>query len=171
MGREGKETIVKDLAETLSRAETAIITNYRGLKVEEISDLRGRLRQAGAQYLVVKNTLARLATKEGQLEKLDQFLVGPTAFALASGDPTILAKALTNFSERHQVLEIKGGIFGREVLNADQVRLWATLPSRVELLNRVTAGIKSPLSNLANILRGTISKLVYVLEAVKKNKQ
>lgn len=171
MGREGKETIVRDLAETLRKAETAIITDYRGLKVEEISDLRRRLRQAGAEYLVVKNTLARLAAKESQLEKLDQFLVGPTAFALASGDPTILAKALTNFSERHQVLEIKGGIFGREVLNPDQVRLWATLPSRAELLAMVTANIKSPLSNLVNILRATIASLVYVLEAVKKGKE
>ncbi len=171
MGREGKETTVKDLAARLRKAETAIITNYRGLKVEEINGLRRRLREAGAEYLVVKNTLTRLAAKESQLEELDQFLQGPTAFALASGDPISLAKVLTNFSERHQALQIKGGIFGREVLNPDQVKLWATLPSRGELLTRVAVSIKSPLSNLANILRATIASLVYVLEAVKKGKE
>ncbi|MCK4326635.1 50S ribosomal protein L10 [bacterium] len=170
MGRQGKETVVKDLAEILRTAETAIITDYRGLKVEEVSNLRMRLREAGAQYLVVKNTLSRLAAKESERENLNQFLVGPTALALASGDPTILARVLANFSERHQAMEIKGGFFGGEVLSRDQLRLWATLPSKEDLLAKVAANIKSPLSNLVNVLRGMITNLIYVLQAVKKDK-
>lgn len=166
----GKDIIVRDLAEKFGRAEAAIVTDYRGLKVEEIAKLRQQLREAKIEYQVAKNTLACLAVEESQIGGLRQFLVGPTALAFGKGDPTALAKILTDFSREYPLLKIKGGVFGGEILSSEQINLWATLPSRNELLAKVAAGLKSPLSNLVFSLKGIITKLIYALEAVKKQK-
>ena len=166
----GKDIIVKDLTERLKRAETTIITDYRGLKVREMAELRKQLREAKVEYKVAKNTLACLAVKESQLRELEQFLVGPTAFAFGEGDPTIAAKLLTNFSREYPLLKIRGGTFEREILSSEQINLWATLPSRDELLAKVAAGMKNPLSNLVFNLKGIIANFIYTLEAIKKQK-
>ncbi len=167
----GKDIIVRDLTERLSKAETTIITDYRGLKVREMAELRKQLRAAGIEYKVVKNTLACLAAKESQLKGLEQFLVGPTAFAFGEGGPTIVAKLLTNFSREHPLLKIRAGAFEREIFSLEQINLWATLPSRDELLAKVAAGLKSPLSNLVFSLKGIATKFIYVLEAIKEQKE
>ena len=166
----GKDIIVRDLAERLRRAETTIITDYRGLKVGEMAELRKRLREAKIEYRVVKNTLACLAAKESQLEEIEQYLAGPTAFAFGEEGPTVAAKLLTNFSREYPFLQIRGGVFGKEILSSEQINLWATLPGRDELLAKVAAGVKSPLSNLVFSLKGIIANFVYTLEAIKKQK-
>ncbi len=166
----GKNVIVKDLTERLQSAETTIVTDYRGLKVKEIADLRKRLREAGIEYRVAKNSLACIAAKESQLKEMEQFLVGPTALAFSEGHPTVVAKILTDFSREHSFLKIRGGAFEREILNSEQINLWATLPSREELLAQVAAGIKSPISNLVFSLKGIITNFIYTLEAIKKQK-
>lgn len=135
-----------------------------------MAELRKRLREAGIEYKVVKNTLACLAAKESQLKEIEQCLVGPTAFAFSEGDLTIAAKILTNFSREYPPLQIRGGAFGREILSSEQINLWATLPSRDELLAKVAAGVKSPLSNLVFSLKGIVTKFICTLEAIKKQK-
>ncbi|MCD5397996.1 50S ribosomal protein L10 [candidate division NPL-UPA2 bacterium] len=166
----GKDIIVRDLMERLERAETTIITDYQGLKVKEMAQLRKQLREAKIEYKVAKNTLACLAAQESQLKELEQFLVGPTAFAFGEGDPTNTAKLLTNFSREYPLLKIRGGTFEKEILSSEQINLWATLPSRDELLAKVAAGMKNPLSNLVFGLKGIIAKFIYTLEAIKKQK-
>lgn len=166
----GKDIIVRDLAERLRRAETTIITDYRGLKVGEMSELRKRLREAKIEYKVAKNTLACLAAKESQLKELEQWLVGPTAFAFGEGEPTIAARILSNFSREYPFLQIRGGVFGKDILSSEQINLWATLPGRDELLAKVAAGVKSPLSNLVFSLKGVVTKFIYTLEAIKNNR-
>ncbi len=166
----GKDIIVRDLVEKFGRAETAIITDYRGLKVGEMAELRQRLREAKIEYRVAKNTLACLAAEESQIGELGQFLVGPTALAFGEEDPATPARILTNFSREYPLLKIRGGVFGGEVLSSEQINLWAVLPSRNELLAKVAAGLKSPLSNLVFSLKGIITKFIYTLEAIKKQK-
>ena len=167
----GKDIMVKDLAERLGRAETTIVTDYRGLKVREMAELRQRLREVRIEYMVTKNTLAGLAAEESQLKGLKQFLVGPTAFAFGEGDPTTAAKLLTNFSREYPSLKIKGGVFKGEIIPGEQVNLWAMLPGRDELLAKVIVSMKSPLSGLVFSLKGIITNLIYTLEAIKKKKQ
>jgi len=119
---------------------------------------------------VAKNTLARLAAKEGQVEEIEQFLIGPTSFAFGEGDPTVAAKLLTDFSREYSPLKIRGGAFRGESLSSEQINFWATLPGREELLAKVAAGVKGPLSNLVFSLKGIVTKFVYTLEAIKKQK-
>lgn len=166
----GKDIIVRDLAEKFGRAEATIITDYRGLKVGEMAELRQRLREAKIEYRIAKNTLACLAAEESRVGGLRKFLVGPTALAFSEEDPAVPAKILTNFSREYPVLKIKGGAFGGEILSSEQINLWAVLPSRNELLAKIAAGMKSPLSNLVFSLKGIITKFIYTLEAIKKQK-
>ncbi len=167
----GKDIIVKDLAEKLQGMGSLIITDYRGLKVKEMAELRKRLREAGIEYAVAKNTLARLAGKESKIEGIDQFLLGPTAFAFSKEDPLASAKILTDFSREYPALNIKGGVFEKGTLDPEQVKLWATLPGREDLLAKVAAGFKSPLSNLVFSLKGIMTNFIYALEAIKEKKE
>ncbi|NOX97368.1 MAG: 50S ribosomal protein L10 [Nitrospirae bacterium] len=167
----GKDIVVRDLTEKLKRAETTIVTDYRGLKVVEMAELRKRLREAGVEYKVAKNTLACFAAEESELEDMKQFLVGPTAFAFGAGDPTVAAKILAGFAREYPPLKIRGGAFRKEILSSEKVNLWAVLPSREELLAKVAAGMKSPLSNLVFGLKGIMTKFIYTLEAIKAQKE
>jgi large subunit ribosomal protein L10 len=102
---------------------------------------------------------------------MDQFLPGPTAFAFSKEDPLASAKILTDFSREYPALNIKGGVFEKGTLDPEQVNLWATLPGREELLAKVAAGFKSPLSNLVFSLKGIITNFIYALEAIKEKKE
>ncbi len=167
----GKDIVVRDLTERLKRAETTIVTDYRGLKVVEMAELRKRLREAGVEYKVAKNTLACFAAEESELEDMKQFLVGPTALAFGAGDPTVAAKILAGFAREYPPLKIRGGAFRKEILSSEKVNLWAVLPGREELLAKVAAGMKSPLSNLVFSLKGIMTKFIYTLEAIKAQKE
>lgn len=165
---------VEKLISIFNKAKIVILTEYRGLNAIEITELRRKLRETGTNYKVSKNTFAKRAFKEisktGEDNNIDKLLTGPVALAFNFDDPVIPAKVLKDFSKEHENLKIKGGILGTRVLKADEVITIASLPSRGVLITMAVTGMKSPINNLVFTLKGIISKLVYVLESVKKQK-
>jgi len=166
-----KQAIVAELKEKLARAKGVVLTNPRGLTVAQDTILRRRLRKAGIEYRVVKNTMTRIAAKELGLEGIEPYLEGPTALAFGFADPVAPAKALLDFARENKILEIKGGLVEGKVIGVDGVRALASLPPREVLIAQVLAGMQSPIVGLVNVLEGPIRKLAYVLDAIRKQKE
>ncbi len=168
VARPEKEEAVAQIKERLLRAKSVILTDYRGLNVGEETELRRKLRAAGIEYQVVKNTLTQRAARAVEIEGLDQFLAGPTAMAFGYDDPAAPARILADFARDHKNLELKAGLLGREVLDQAQVKALANLPSREQLLTMVAGMIQSPLRGLASVLAGPMRNLVCGFEALRK---
>ena len=168
-----KEQIVADLSDKLSRTKGAVLTTYRGLTVAQDTKLRRKLREAGVEYRVVKNTLTRIAAEKANISGLEQYLEGTTAIAISYTDPVAPAKVLSDFVKeiKGQSLEIKAGIVEGKVVDANGVKALASLPSREVLIAQVLAGMQSPIVGLLNVLQGTTRNLVYALEAIRKQKE
>ncbi len=171
MPRPEKELIVQSISEKLDRARSSILTDYRGLNVHEITELRRRLTAAGIEYRVLKNTLTGLAAKKANIEGLDPYLEGPLAIAFGYDDPVAPAKIIYEFAKDHKTLEVKGAILDRKVIDAQSVKSLAELPSREQLLAMVLRAIQGPLSGLANALQGNLRNLVYSIDAVRRQKE
>lgn len=170
MVRPEKKAIVEELSDKFSQAESLVITDYVGLNVAEMTELRKQLREAGVEYKVVKNTLAKIAADQMELEEIDEYFVGPTAIAFGIEDVVSPAKVLVNFAEDHEVLDIKAGYLNGEVIDNDEVTSLAEIPSREELLAKAFAGMKAPISGLVNVLQGNMRNLVQVLSQIKEEK-
>ncbi len=170
MNKEEKVAAVAAIKETLGNAEGVILTDFQGLTVKEITELRKTLRAANITYDVVKNTLAELAAQEAQIEGLEDYFKGPTAIAV-SEDPVAPAKIISDFAKTHRKLTIKAGVVGGKVVDADAVKELAKLPSREVLLAQVVGGLAAPISGFLNVLSGNIRNLVYVLDAIKAQKE
>jgi large subunit ribosomal protein L10 len=170
ISRDGKKQLVNELKEKFTKAQSAIFTDYRGLDVEKITELRRRLREADIEYRVVKNTLARIAAKESGLDFLEEHLVGPTAIAFSYDDPVAPAKILNKFVREFKILEVKMGLVEGKLLNSKDINELADLPSREVLISMALAGIQSPISGFVNVLNGPIRGLVYTLKAIQDKK-
>ncbi|KKM12682.1 50S ribosomal protein L10 [Clostridiales bacterium PH28_bin88] len=166
-----KEATVTELQDKLTSASSAVLTDYRGLNVAEVTRLRAQLREAGIEYRVVKNTLTRLAAHEAGITGLDRYLEGPTAIAVSLKDPVAPAKILIDFAKASKKLEIKAGLLQGKVIDASGVKALADLPSREQLLAKVLGGMQAPMSGLVNVLAGPLRNFVYVLDAVRKQKE
>jgi len=168
-----KLSIVSELKVKLSSSKGAVLTNYRGLTVAQDTQLRRNLREAGVNYHVVKNTMTRIAAQELGIEGLDVYLEGPTALALSNTDPVAPARVISNFikDNKLKVMEIKAGLLDGQVIDAQSVKALADLPSRDVLLAQVLAGMQTPIVGIVNVLQGSIRKVVYALEAVRKQKE
>ena len=162
---------VEALAERFQRAQAVLAADYRGLTVKEMTDLRKRMREAGAELKVVKNTLARLAADQAQVEALKAYLEGPTVLAFGYDDPVAPAKILDQFSRQQKQLEIKGGVLNGAPLTAAGVQQLAQLPSREELLAQVLRGLQGPLYGLVGVLSGVPRALVYALDALRRQRE
>lgn len=171
MARAEKVAAVKELVDKLERGQGVVLTDYRGLNVKSMTELRTKLREVGVEYKVVKNTLALRAAQELDIQGLDDLLVGPTAIAFGYEDPVAPAKVLSEFAKSNDALELKGGVLEGRVIDVNEVKALADLPSREELLAQVLRGMQSPIAGLAAVLQGTLSKLVYALEAIRKEKE
>lgn len=171
MARPEKVKEVETLAERLRRAQAVILTDFRGLTVGEITQLRTRLREAGAEYRVVKNRLLGIAGRAGGLPDFGPILEGPTAAAFVHGDPVAAARILQEFSRLSRKLAIKGSLVEGHVYDEARTRALADLPSRPELLARVVGGIAAPLAGLAGVLSGLPRNLVYALEQIRKQRE
>lgn len=171
MKRPEKEAQVRMIKEKLSEAQAVILADYRGLTVEEMTELRKKLREAGVELRVVKNTLARLAAKEVEINELVEHLSGPVAMAFGTADPVAPAKILHTFARDHKNLELKAGLLEKKLLNAKEIEALAALPSREVLLGKLAGAIAGPLRNLGFVLSAPIRDLVYVLEAVRKKQE
>lgn len=164
----GKVAELKDL---LTSSKGVVLVDYCGLTVAEDTELRSKMREAGAKYMVAKNTFIRIAAKEAGIEGLDAYLEHNTAVAFSAEDPVAPAKILNDFSKDHKALEIKAGILDGKVIGLDEVKAVAELPSREELLAKLVGSMQAPISGLVNVLQGTIRNFVYTLEAVRQKKE
>ena len=169
--RPEKVAVVEEIKDRLSKAQGIILADYRGLTVAQATELRRKLREAGVEFKVLKNTLTAIAAKEVGYEGLISLLVGPTAIAFGYDDPVAPAKVLSEFAKPNPALELKGGLLEGKVLDVAGVKALADLPSREELLSQVLRGMQAPISGLVNVLQGTIRNLVYALDAVRKQKE
>lgn len=166
MAREQKVKAVEELAGMLSQSELVVVTDYRGLTVSELAQLRGRLRALGAEYRVAKNTLLGFAADKVGKQALKQMLVGPTAIAFGGQDMAALSKALGDFERTSKVFKVKGGLLGQQrVLVAAEVSSLAALPSKEQLIAQVMAGFQSPIAGFVGVLGGVLGGLVGTLEA------
>ena len=160
MARKEKVEKVKELTEKMETAESIIFTNYRGLNVAEINELRSKLREAGVEYQVIKNTLANFAAENAKIEGLKEVFVGPTAAAFGQDDPVTPAKVLTDFSKDHKELVIKGGVLDGNVIAAEKVEQLAKIPSREELIAKALGSMQAPINGFACVLAGIPRKLL-----------
>lgn len=171
MARPDKEAAVKELQDKFGKAKSLVITDYIGLDVAEMTELRAKLREAGVDYKVVKNTLAKIAANNSDLSEINELFSGPTAIAFGIDDVVSPAKILDDFSEDHELLEIKGGFLNGEVISKEKVESLAKIPSREQLLAKAFASMKSPITGLVNVLSGNMRNFVSVLSQIKDQKE
>lgn len=167
---EAKKQVVDEIKARLEKIQGAVLADYRGLNVAEVTELRVKLREAGIEFKVLKNTLTRIAAHQVGLEDLDSYLEGPTAIAFGMEDPVAPAKILSDFAKVHKALDIKAGILENKVIDADGVKALADLPSREVLLAKVLGAMQSPMYGFAGSLQGLLRNFVYVLDAVREKK-
>lgn len=161
-----KVAVATEVRERLLDADAAILTEYRGLRVKELAQLRRNLAPAGGDYKVYKNTLARFAVREAGLAELEPMLVGPTAITFVKGDAAAVAKVLRDFSGTNPHLIIKGGVLGDKVIGTTETSALAALPSREVLLARFAGGLAAPLTQLAGLLQALPRNLAFGLQAL-----
>jgi len=165
--RSGKQALVTDLQNALSSANLVVITKQAGLTVAEVSDLRRKMRNAGAGYKVAKNRLAQRALKGTKYEGLDKLFKGPTAIAY-SADPVAAAKVAVAFANSNEKLTIVGGSMGTDVLGPDGIKALATLPSLDELRAKLIGMLQTPATRVATVLQAPAGQLARVFGAYAK---
>lgn len=170
MNREEKARVIETLAEKL-RSGSVVLVDYQGMDVARSTQLRARSREAGVDFVVAKNTLAKRAADEAGVEGIEKYLVGPTALAF-SEDPVASAKLMAEFADGVETFELKGGLLeGGRVLDESGVVALSKLPGREVLLAQVVGGISSPLTGLVTVLNNTIQGLVVALGQIAEQKQ
>ena len=170
MNREEKARVIETLAEKL-RSGSVVLVDYQGMDVARSTQLRARSREAGVDFVVAKNTLAKRAADEAGVEGIEEYLVGPTALAF-SEDPVASAKLMAEFADGVETFELKGGLLeGGRVLDESGVVALSKLPGREVLIAQVVGGISSPLTGLVTVLNNTIQGLVVALGQIAEQKQ
>ncbi|HHU48324.1 MAG TPA: 50S ribosomal protein L10 [Clostridiales bacterium] len=169
--REKKEQIVAEIKQKLADSSSAILIDYRGLTVEEVTQLRSEFRKNDVDYKVYKNTLTELAAKELGMDDLTPFLKGPTAIAFGVKDPVAPAKILTEGMKKLKKMQFKVGVVDGRIIDVNGIKALAELPSREELIAKMLGSMNAPISGLVNVLGGTMRSLLYALNAVKESKE
>ncbi|MBO4941477.1 MAG: 50S ribosomal protein L10 [Clostridia bacterium] len=149
---ESKKAVVAALIERLKGAQAGVIADYRGLTVAQDTELRAKLREAGVEYTIVKNTLTRFAANEVGLDALDPVLHGPTALATSSTDVVAPAKVLVEFAKANEQLEIKAGFVDGKVIDANEVKVYASIPSKEVLISKMMGSLQAPIGSLVRTL-------------------
>jgi large subunit ribosomal protein L10 len=155
----------------LQEVSAALLTEYRGLKVKELGELRASLRGSGTEYKVLKNTLTAIAAREAGFEELESLLRGPTAVAFVRGDPVQAAKDLADFARSHPSLVLKGGVMDGRVLDAAAVRQLATMESRDVLLGRMAGMLAGSLQQTVNLLAAPLRQVATMTAALRDQRQ
>ena len=167
---EAKQAIVQEIADKMKNAQGTVVVDYRGLNVEEVTELRKKARENNIDYKVYKNSMMRFAAKEAGVEGLLDVLVGPTAIAFCEDDPVAPAKLINDFAGEHKALEIKAGVVEGKVLDVAGVKELAELPPREVLVAKVLGGSNAPISGFANVLNANLKGLVVALNAIAEQK-
>jgi len=168
--REEKKIFVKNLCKELE-GKNILLTEFKGLKSDEIFELRRGIKENGGKYQVVKNIFLSMVFDKLKMKDLSNFLIGPTGIVVIDSDFIKITKFLVKFSKEHENFKVNGGYIENSIFDKDKIIELSKLPSREELLAMLLNGIKAPLFKLAFVLNGIISKLVYALEEIKKKKE
>jgi len=169
--RPEKRSIVREYLERLRAARFGVLADPSGMNVAKTTELRARLRGAGARMQVVKNRLFKLAIREAGLpEELGRWLEGPNALIYGEGDITVVSKALRQFIEENQQPSIRCAFIGERILTAEEVEELAKLPSREEMIARVVGSVAAPMTGLVGCLNQMLVRLLYVLRAIEEKK-
>lgn len=155
---EQKSQQVAEVTEKLKVSSCTIVTDYRGLNVAQVTELRKQLREAGVEFQVIKNTLVRRATAGAELSELDEYLTGPTAIAFSKDDVVTPAKILTDFAKKNDKLEVKAGVVEGRVVDYSQIKALADLPSREGLLSMLLSVLQAPVRNFALVVKAVAEK-------------
>lgn len=153
-----KAAAVSEVTDRLKASSCTIVTDYRGLNVAQVTELRKQLREAGIEFQVLKNTLVRRATANAELTELDEFLTGPTAIAFSKDDVVAPAKILADFAKKNDALNIKAGVVEGRVVGYDQIKALADLPSREGLLSMLLSVLQAPMRNFALAVKAVAEK-------------
>lgn len=168
--RAQKQDAVAELGEKFSRATSVFVADYRGLKVEELNELRVKLRgieEGACDYQVAKNSLLKRASEGGDVAVLHEHFVGPTAVAIAYGDPVSVAKVLVKYASDHEVFQIKGAMLDGKALGKNEIAKLATLPTLFELRGKLAGLLKAPAGRLARLLAEPAGQLARLVAARK----
>ncbi|MCC6340460.1 MAG: 50S ribosomal protein L10 [Acidimicrobiia bacterium] len=166
MARPEKTAVVEEIRTKLTNADAAVLTEYRGLTVSELAELRAALRPAGTEYKVFKNTLARRAVEAADLGDMTPMLEGPVAIAFVAGDAVDAAKALREFGRANPALVVKGGLLGGRVIDAAEVAALADVEPREVLLARLAGGFQAPMTRAAGLFQAFTRNLAYGVKAL-----
>jgi len=167
MARPEKEVAVAEMAEIFEKSKGVFLTDFQGLNVEKISDLRQKCREASVGYLVVKNTLAKLAVKQVGWEEMLEHLEGPSAIAYSFEDPSAPARVINEFAKKEEKPAIKVSYFEGVFYGPEKVKAIASLPSKDVLLAQVVGGFNAPIQGFVGTIHGLLQKLVMTLDAVR----
>ena len=165
-----KSQNVNEIKEKIEKSQSVVLVDYRGLNVEQLTELREKYREAGVDYKVYKNTMMRFAFKDSGFEDFNEHLKGPNAVAFGYDDPIQAAKITAEFAKKNDKLEIKAGIVDGKVINAASIKDLANLPPREVLIAQVLGGLNSPIQGFANVLTGTIRGFAVALNAIAEQK-
>ena len=156
---------VAELTAKFQKAQATLVADYRGLTVAEITTLRKKLRETGAEVIVAKNTLALIAAKETGGGALEPLLTGPTALAFAYDDAAKTAKAINDYNKGPKKLVVRGGLLGNALLGADALDQVASLPTRQQVLAQIVGAVSAPVSGVVGVLNAAITNVLYVVQA------
>lgn len=173
MPTQAKREHIDELAELLKKSNAVFIAEYRKLTVKKISDVRRRVRKAGGEIKVCKNTLMRIAMKETGVTEAPEIDFGPNCYVISYGDQAAVAKAIRDFSKEkgNEAMVIKGGVMGDKVLSKEEVFALADLPPREIMLAQTVGTIAAPLQGLVNVLSGTARSFVTCLDQIREKKE
>ncbi|AJY75260.1 50S ribosomal protein L10 [Paenibacillus beijingensis] len=155
---ESKQQAVSEISSKLRGSSCTVVADYRGLNVAQVTELRKQLREAGIDFQVLKNTLVRRATAEAELTELDSVLTGPTAIAFGGEDVVAPAKILSDFAKKNEALKVKGGVVEGRVVDVEQIKALAALPSREGLLSMLLSVLQAPVRNFALAVKAVSEK-------------
>jgi len=171
MVRPDKIDLVKDITEKLSQCQSVVLSDFRGLDVTEMSELRSLLREKNVQCKVLKNRLGKRAVADANCDSLDEFLSGNTLWAFGVDDPVDPAKILAKFAEDHENLVLKGGLLESKRIDAAGVAQLAAMPGRTELLTMIAVGLKQPAVKLVSAMNATLTKVAIAFGALAEKKE
>lgn len=155
---EQKKQIVDEIRSKISGAKSVVVVDYRGLNVDEVTELRNKYREAGVEYKVYKNSMMRFAFKEEGYEAFNEFLTGPNGIAISTEDAVIAAKVTSDFAKEHKNLELKAGIVEGEVMPLDKITAIANLPSKEALLTQLAYVLNEPMAMFARAIQAVVDK-------------
>lgn len=169
--RQQKEEILKNLIPDFEKAKSIIFTEYKGLSVKDMTDLRSKLRKSNIKYKIAKKTLLRMAANKAGLKEIPREITeGPISAAFSFGDEVIAAKILYTFAKEHEALKLLGGIMNGEILSKEKTLQLAKLPTKEELLAKLVGSLNAPIYGFYAVLSGLLRGFVYALNGIKEQK-